>query len=98
MTYVLLHSIAMLSSWTWKELLVPQLMQGSIFIEHSIKVLAPFRDASLNMDAEVYGFKRRENILVPEIVTSKPEGLPCRVAGISVGSTVNLKELIVAKT
>ena len=80
MTYVLLHSIAMLSSWTWKELLVPQLMQGSIFIEHSIKVLAPFRDASLNMDAEVYGFKRRENILVPEIVTSKPEGLPdpCR--------------------
>ena len=60
-------------------------------------VQAPFRDASLTMDAEAYGFKRRENILVPEIVISKPEGLPdpctcgkcarkngccCRVAGI----------------
>ena len=40
-------------------------------------VLAPFRDASLSMDAKAYGFKRRENnILVPEIVISKPEGLP----------------------
>ena len=60
-------------------------------------VQAPFRDASLTMDAEAYGFERRENILVPEIVISKPEGLPdpctcgkcarkngccCRVAGI----------------
>ena len=35
-----------------------------------------YRDASLTMDAEAYGFKRRENILVPKIVISKPEGLP----------------------
>ena len=35
-----------------------------------------FRDASLTMDAEAYGFKRRENILIREIVISKPEGLP----------------------
>ena len=60
-------------------------------------VQAPFRDAFLTMDAEAYSFKRKENILVPEIVISKPEGLPdpctcgkyarkngccCRVAGI----------------
>ena len=60
-------------------------------------VQAPFRDATLTMDAEAYGFERRENIMVPEIVISKPEGLPdpctcgkcarkngccCRVAGI----------------
>ena len=60
-------------------------------------VQAPFRDASLTMDAEAYDFERRKNKLVPEIVISKPEGLPdpctcgkcarkngccCRVAGI----------------
>ena len=71
-------------------------------------VQAPFRDASLTMDAEAYGFERRENnILVPETVISKPEGLPdpcicgkcaykngccCRVA------TVNAMEVTVAKT
>ena len=31
-------------------------------------VQAPFRDATLTMDAEAYGFERRENIMVPEIV------------------------------
>ena len=51
--------------------------------------------------------------MVPEIVISKPEGLPdpctcgkcdrkngccCRVAGMSAGSTVNLKKVKVAKT
>ena len=39
-------------------------------------VQAPFRDASLTMNAEAYGFERRKNTLVPEIVISKPEGLP----------------------
>ena len=36
------------------------------------------------MDAEAYGFKRRENILAPEIVIPKPEGLPdpCTVASV----------------
>ena len=43
MTYVLLHSIAMPSSWTLQELLAPQPMQGSIFIEHSIKCSCGFK-------------------------------------------------------
>ena len=60
-------------------------------------VQAPFKDAILIMNAEYYGFVRRGSLLVPEIVISKPEGLPdpctcgkcahkngcsCRVAGI----------------
>ena len=60
-------------------------------------VQAPLRDASLTMSAEAYGYERRDNMLVPEIVITKPEGLPdpctygkcarrngccCRVAGI----------------
>ena len=60
-------------------------------------IQAPFRDATLLMNAEAYGFKRRDNLLVPDIVISKPEGLPdpctcgkcarnnscrCRAAGI----------------
>ena len=91
------------SSWTLKELLAPKLMQGlrhiyRAYYQVELWVQAPFRDASLTMDDEAYGFKRRENnILVPEIVISKPEGFPdpcacgkcackngycCRVAGI----------------
>ena len=40
---------------------------------------APFRDATLIMNAESCGFVRRGSLLVPEIVISKPEGLadPC---------------------
>ncbi len=39
-------------------------------------VQAPFRDATLTMNAEAHGFERRGSSLVPEIVLSKPEGLP----------------------
>ena len=60
-------------------------------------VQAPFRDATFIMNPEMYGFERSGGVLVPEMVTSKPEGLPdpckcgkcarknscpCRVAGI----------------
>lgn len=60
-------------------------------------VQAPFRDATLTMNAKFYSFERRGSFLVPEIVISKPEGLqdpctcgkcahknecPCWVAGI----------------
>jgi len=41
--YILLYSIAMPWSWTLKELLAPQLMQGSIFIEHTIKYSCGFK-------------------------------------------------------
>ena len=37
---------------------------------------APFRDATLIMNPEMYGFERSGGILVPEMVISKPEGLP----------------------
>lgn len=58
---------------------------------------APFEDVSSTMKAESYGFIRSGDVLVPEIVISKPEdlpdpckcgkcarknGCPCRVAGI----------------
>lgn len=58
---------------------------------------APFRDATLTMNAKFYGFEKRGSVLVPDIVISKHEGLqdpctcsksarknrcPCRVAGI----------------
>ena len=39
-------------------------------------IQAPFRDATLLMNAEAYGFERKDNLLLPEIVISKPEGLP----------------------
>ena len=60
-------------------------------------IQAPFRDAAILMNAESYGYSRMDDILVPEIVISKPEELPdpckcgncarknvclCRVAGI----------------
>ncbi|KAF3844347.1 hypothetical protein F7725_017651, partial [Dissostichus mawsoni] len=67
------------------------------YYQQQLWVQAPFRDATLIMNAESYGFVRRGSLLVPEIVISKPEGLPdpcscgkcarkngcpCRVAGI----------------
>ena len=60
-------------------------------------IQAPFRDATRLMNAEAYGFERKDNLLLPEIVISQPEGLPdpctcgkcarknscqCRAAGI----------------
>jgi hypothetical protein len=60
-------------------------------------IQAPFRDASLLMNAESYRFERIDGELVPEIAISKPDSLPdpckcgkcarknvcpCRVAGI----------------
>jgi hypothetical protein len=60
-------------------------------------VQAPFRDASMIINAESHGFVRRDSLLVPDIVISKPEHLPdpckcgkcaresscpCRIAGI----------------
>ena len=67
------------------------------FYQLQLWVQAPFRDASLILNAESYGFVRTSSLLVPNIVISKPEGLPdpcmcgkcarkngcpCRVAGI----------------
>ena len=60
-------------------------------------VQAPFRDATKTMNAESYGYVRRDSSLVPEFVISKPDNLPdpctcgkcarengcrCRIAGI----------------
>ena len=68
------------------------------FYQLQLWVQAPFRDASLILNAESYGFVRTSSLLVPNIVISKPEGLPdpcmcgkcarkngcpCRVAGIN---------------
>jgi hypothetical protein len=41
---------------------------------------APFRDATTLLNAEDYGFERKNNLTVPEIVITKPEGLldPCK--------------------
>ena len=39
-------------------------------------IQAPFRDASSLLNAESCGFERRGDLMVPEIVISKPEGLP----------------------
>ena len=67
------------------------------YYQQQLWVQTPFRDATLIMNAESYGFIRRGSLIVPEIVISKPEGLPdpckcskcahkngysCRVAGI----------------
>ncbi|KAF3853607.1 hypothetical protein F7725_014295 [Dissostichus mawsoni] len=46
------------------------------YYQQQLWVQAPFRDATLIMNAESYGFVRRGSLLVPEIVISKPEGLP----------------------
>ena len=67
------------------------------YYQMQLWIQAPFRDASLLMNAESYGFERIDGELVPEIVISKPDSLPdpckcgkcarqnvcpCRVAGI----------------
>ncbi len=56
------------------------------------------------MNAEDYGFRRVDNVLLPEIVISKPEGLPdpctcgkCAQLASSVVSTANAREVIAAK-
>ena len=60
-------------------------------------IQAPFRNAAILMNAKSYGYSRMDDILVPEIVITKPEELldpcrcgkcarknvcPCRVVGI----------------
>ena len=67
------------------------------YYQMQLWIQAPFRDASMHMNAESYGFERIDGELVPEIVISKPDSLPdpckcakcarknvcpCRVAGI----------------
>ena len=67
------------------------------YYQMQIWVQAPFRDATTTMNAESYGYVRRDGSLVPEFVTSKPDNLPdpctcgkcarknwcrCRIAGI----------------
>ena len=46
------------------------------YYQQQLWVQAPFRDATLILNAEDYGFVRKGSLLVPEIVISKPEGLP----------------------
>ena len=41
-----------------------------------LRIQAPFRGASLHMNAESYGFERIDGVLVPEIVISKLDSLP----------------------
>ena len=67
------------------------------YYQQRLWIEAPFRDATLTMNPESYGFERRGTLLIPEIVITKPEGLldtcmcgkcarkngcPCRVAGV----------------
>ena len=67
------------------------------YYQQQLWVQAPFTDATSILNADAYGFIRKGCLLVPEIVISKPEGLPdpcscakcahkngcpCRVAGI----------------
>lgn len=46
------------------------------FYQLQLWVNAPFRDATLTLNSDGYGFVRCSSVLVPEIVISKPEGLP----------------------
>ena len=67
------------------------------FYQVQLWVQAPFRDASMILNPEMYGFERVSGVLVPEMVISKPEDLPgpckcskcarknscpCRIAGV----------------
>src|SRR4029434_1683290 len=67
------------------------------YYQQQLWVQAPFTDATSILNADAYGFVRKGSLLVPEMVISKPEGLPdpcscgkcahkngcpCRVAGI----------------
>ena len=47
-----------------------------MYYQQQLWIQAPFRDATLEMNTESYGFVRKENLTVPDIVISKPEGLP----------------------
>ena len=68
------------------------------FYQMQLWIQAPFRDATTFLNAEDYGFERKNNFFIPEIVITKPDGLldpckcgkcarrngcPCRVAGVS---------------
>ena len=44
--------------------------------QQQLWVQVPFRDASLSLITESYGYVRSGGVLIPEIVLSKPEGLP----------------------
>ena len=46
------------------------------YFQLQLWVQAPFKDATTITDAESYGFVKRGSLLLPEIVISKPEGLP----------------------
>ena len=79
MICVSMHLPAVPSRWTLREPLAPQEMQGNIkraFYQQQLWVQAPFRDATTLLNAEFYGFVRRDSGLIAEILTSKPEGLP----------------------
>ena len=75
-------------------------------------IQAPSRDATTLLNAEDYGFERKNNLTVPEIVITKPEGLldpckcakcarknacPCRVAELAVINIVNARLGNIAK-
>ena len=46
------------------------------YYQQQLWIKAPFRDATLTMNPESYGFERRGTLLIPDIVITKPEGLP----------------------
>ena len=46
------------------------------YYQMQIWVQAPFRDTTTIMNAESYGYVRRNNSVVPEFVISKPDNLP----------------------
>ena len=79
MTCNKMNSRIMPCRYFWRKPHVPQLMQKSIqrsCYQVQLWVQAPFRDATLIMNPEMYGFERSGGILVPEMVISKSEGLP----------------------
>ena len=68
------------------------------YYQMQLWIQAPFRDATTLLHAEDYGFERKNGLIAPEIVITKPEGLldpckcgkcarknvcSCRVAGVS---------------
>ena len=68
-----------------------------LYYQQQLWIEAPFRDATLTMNPESYGFERRGTLFIPEIVITKPEGLldpctcgkcackngcPCKLAGV----------------
>jgi hypothetical protein len=82
------------------------------YYEMQLWIQAPSRDATTLLNAEDYGFERKNNLIVPEIVITKPEGLldpckcakcarknacPCRVAELAVINIVNARLGNIAK-